>query len=422
MEPEPARIRVNPDVLRWAIGYAGREEHLRAKFGDAMDQWASGEIHPTWFEIDDFAKEARVPFAYMYGHHVPDLSIEDLPPMRTLGDAGVDRPSPGLTATIRSCFIRRDWHNDYAERSGHPLRDFVGSCTIRDDPAEVAAKIKAALGWTRDLAIDLTERNYRDKLAELAEKAGTLVMVSKAVGGDTDWRLDPEEFRGFSLIDEYAPLVFINGNDSLPAQAFTLAHELAHIWSGQGGVSAPDAIEESSDPVETWCNRVADELLVPTPRLTEIVGPGMDAIACLPELQRRFSLSRLVMLRRLRHAKLIELADFNERYPRELDASRHPVKRHRNPPARRPVPPTAGVQQPTLFEVDGTMDGNAPTCENHGPATLPIAIREVGLRFATAVYRDAKLGGTLFNEVYKLLGGAKRKDLNALARIDEAFA
>ena len=50
------------------------------------------------------------------------------------------------------------------------------------------------------------------------------------------------------------------------AQIFTLAHEMAHIWAGQGGLSNPDyglRSEWEDSTVEQFCNRVAAETLVP---------------------------------------------------------------------------------------------------------------------------------------------------------------
>ncbi|MDE2992901.1 MAG: ImmA/IrrE family metallo-endopeptidase, partial [Chloroflexota bacterium] len=80
-------------------------------------------------------------------------------------------------------------------------------------------------------------------------------------------RLDVDEFRGFALIDDFAPLVFINSADTLAARVFTLGHELAHVWIGKSGISNPTTIgmflREDSD-LNQFCNQVATELLMPT--------------------------------------------------------------------------------------------------------------------------------------------------------------
>ena len=72
-----------------------------------------------------------------------------------------------------------------------------------------------------------------------------------------------EVFRGAALADDVAPFVVINDNDAVPARAFTLVHELAHIWIGASGVSGP--LQEISDNmIERFCNDVAGEFLLPS--------------------------------------------------------------------------------------------------------------------------------------------------------------
>ena len=116
-------------------------------------------------------------------------------------------------------------------------------------------------------------------------------------------KLDPQEFRGFALADELAPLVFINGADTKAAQMFTLAHELAHVWLGQSaclgrpGARASPSTRSSAGATRwrrsCWC------------RWMPYVRPTIAGL-CLPEetarLARRFKVSTLVVLRRIHDA------------------------------------------------------------------------------------------------------------------------
>lgn len=61
------------------------------------------------------------------------------------------------------------------------------------------------------------------------EAAEVLVMRNGVVRQATNRPLQVAEFRGFSVADPMAPVIFVNNADSSAAQTFTLAHELGHI-------------------------------------------------------------------------------------------------------------------------------------------------------------------------------------------------
>ena len=84
-------------------------------------------------------------------------------------------------------------------------------------------------------------------------------------------------------MDEYAPLVFINGADYKAAQMFTLAHELAHVFIGADGVSSFDALEPSPHATELHCNNIAAEFLIEGERMRAFWGSVARRSDLLPE-------------------------------------------------------------------------------------------------------------------------------------------
>ena len=157
---------------------------------------------------------------------------------------------------------------------------------------------------------------------EQADELGVLVMVNGVVGNNNHRKLDPEEFRGFALADNLAPLIFINGSDSKAAKMFTLAHELAHIWLGQSALSDAGLLSQPSVEMERWCNSVAAEILVPRAVLEAEYRQDTDVRDEANRLARRFKVSQLVILRRIHDIGGITQEEYGRVYQQTLEQIR----------------------------------------------------------------------------------------------------
>ena len=374
------RVPVEPALLRWAIARAGLEdEDLRKKF-PKLEAWELGEKRPTLKQLEKFAKATRVSVGHLFLRE-PPVEEMPIPDLRTVGDRRVDDPSPDLLDTIYICQHRQEWYRRYALSEGDGPRSFVGSAGTGDSVKQTAAAMRGTLGFDSESVGACRGRaDALGMFVGLAEAAGVLVMTSGIVGGNTHRRLDPKEFRGFSLSDASAPLVFINGQDGKAAQMFTLAHELARIWLGRSAVSDAAPELESSHDVEIWCDRVAAEFLVPEDELREVL-PSRKLSGREPwqEIARRFKVSALVVLRRLLDAGFISKGDFRRACREEV--------------ARRP-----------------TGDGGKGGGDFHG--TRPAGVSR---RFARALAVSTLEGRTLYRDAFNLLGVGGERIFRRLA-------
>jgi Zn-dependent peptidase ImmA (M78 family) len=143
-------------------------------------------------------------------------------------------------------------------------------------------------------------------LTQRIERLGINVIRSGIVGTNTRRPLDVGEFRGFSLTDDYAPFIFINGVDAKAAQIFTLVHEFVHICRGESGITG--LVVPGSPSEEVMCNRVAAEVLVPGREFTQAWDSELPVRDAITALTGRFRVSRFVIAIRACESGLIERA------------------------------------------------------------------------------------------------------------------
>lgn len=375
------RIAVSPDMLRWARNRARLDVlALTARF-PKLEAWEAEEVQPTLKQLEDYARATDAPIGYFFLPAPPVESVP-IPDFRTMANRVIASPSPNLLDTVYACQERQAWYRDFALVEGQPPLPFVGVLNTNMVPVQAAEQIRQTLGFDVDARRDC--RTWAEALRmfiEQAERIGVMVMVSGVVLNNNYRHLDPQEFRGFALADDRAPLVFINGADSKAAQMFTLAHELAHLWLGQSALSDVSAGETSDNAIETWCNQVAAELLVPMDVFLGELFIDEPIRDTLSRLARRFKVSTLVVLRRLADAGRLDRNAFFRAYRDELEHLRN---------------------------LDATGSG--------GGDFYRTTASRVSKRFARALVESTLEGRTLYRDAFRMLGIAKTSTFNEFGR------
>ena len=225
-------VQVSKDILEWVMGRVHMED-LPSKVTQRLLQWYSGEKTPTFNQIEETSKATGIPLGYFFLATPP---IESLPLLdyRTVDSLELERPSRNLIDTIHNMEQVQDWTKDQLISEGAEPLDFVSSMSENTAASEFVAYIRSILGLTIDWfayskSADESFKLIRNKISD----AGVIVMMNGIVGNNTHRSLAIDEFRAFAVVDKYAPLIFINSNDSTSGKLFSLLHEFVHILMGK---------------------------------------------------------------------------------------------------------------------------------------------------------------------------------------------
>lgn len=255
-------IHVEPEILKWALSQV-QVEKLGDELVNNIKQWLDGTKTPTFDQIEKFSKKANIPLGYFFLQTPPEEKIELLE-YRTVDSVQLVNPSRNLIDTIYDMESIQDWMRAYRQDMGFDVLPFVGCMKNVNETNTIVNKIRD------DLEIDdIWYEHYKNAreafnfIRGRLETMGIIVMMSGIVGNNTHRVLDINEFRAFAMVDEWAPLIFINAADSEGARLFSLFHEIAHIWIGEDDLFNLRYETEGFRASEVLCNAVAGELMVP---------------------------------------------------------------------------------------------------------------------------------------------------------------
>ncbi len=362
-----SNVALKQNVIQWAMDRSNQSvDDLLSKF-PKIKEWVSGQSHPTLKQVENLARATLTPLGMLFLDE-PPVDTLPVPLFRTLSDAPILEPSPNLVETFQLMERRQAWMREYLIEEGEDPVAFVRSSLITETVAVVAQRIRDTLGFSENWATShATWTEALRALREATEASGVLVVVNGIVGNNTSRKLNVEEFRGFVLVDEYAPLVFINGADGKAAQMFTLAHEIAHVFFGLSAVFDLAQLASSQDATETACNKVAAEFLVPENSLRSAWNSVKDKEDRYQLLAKQFKVSELVAARRALDLRLSDQDEF-----------RHFYGQYEKGELKKPAAKGGDFYASQAFKV--------------------------GNRFATAVVRAVHEGKLLYSEAYALTG------------------
>ena len=381
------RLDIKPALIQWALDRSGRSaDDLADTLESKVEAWLSGEKKPTYKQLEDFSRAVHVPFGYLFLPEPPTENLSRLPDFRTPGSQPCSTYSLELRETIDAAKSRQQWYLEYlTEQDAQPLA-FVGAYSTKNDPAVAAAEMRRLFHFEEhDRApLETSSRDdYRNALIERFEAQRILVSIEGYVGSNTRRSLDVAEFRGFAMSDPLAPLILVNGRDWPAAQLFTLAHECAHLLLGQDALTDVDLLEmpdvSNSSMTERWCNSVAAEFLLPLAELPNTAEP-QEIPTLIRRLQKRYKVSCLVVLLRLREKGLLTQQEFKRQYQTQV-----------------------GVYQQWAEQ-------------GSGGSVHRTRLRKLGRRFAGAVIDSAGQQGLTYTEAYSLLGVKNDKGFDELRK------
>jgi len=349
-------------MLKWARSRAGLKveelaEAIKVDEGK-LRAWEFGSTRPTFEQARRASVAMRVPLGFLFFPRPPE-ETDPLPDLRTVGDRAAP-PSSDLRDVVRLARRRQDWLRAHRRREGWESVSLVGACGREDSPTEISECLRSCLGVT----------------------AATRASVSS---WDEYMRALVGLVRGFALLDDLAPLIFVNTKDAPPARIFTLVHELAHLALGIGGVSNAALADPRAAPLpeeEKLCNSIAAEFLVPADEFRVLWDGSLGLLQNTTALSRHFRVSQLVVARRALDLGL--------------------------------VPPQVfwpfATERLQLAAAKRTKQADGPG----GPPPLVLARSRNGRRFTQLVVGAARAGELLYRDAAEILG-VKPRHIDELA-------
>jgi Zn-dependent peptidase ImmA (M78 family)/transcriptional regulator with XRE-family HTH domain len=301
------RIDINPERLRWARDAMNHDADALAKaagvHAQRITEWESGAATPTMRQLEKVAAKLLRDPAFFVVDGVPDEEPA-LASFRRVFDAPNAAPSPALLGEVAVARARRTDLLELWEDAG-----------IEPEPVSLRLAPHVGVATAAQSIRDWASVSFEQQMDAASDYAHLRLWIDAVEARDVlvfhTSSVDVAEFRGLALHLAPAPIVLLNGADGVSARIFTLLHEVCHLALGENDWAKsglePDVESGGDDAIETFCNRVAAELLVPGGPLADCAADlAPVGTAQISQIAGTFNVSRAVCAVRLKQLDLID--------------------------------------------------------------------------------------------------------------------
>ena len=245
-------------MLRWAIKESGLSMDDLAKSlkvdRSTLESWLSSDVRPSITQFRRLAAVLKRPEAVFFMRAPPRIEAPPAQFRHAPGSPRKERNATERRAVRDAARLQRAARWLLRESGASPVSRPVAR--LSESPASVASRARTWLSVTSGEQSEWPSASKALKAWTCAlENLGVLVF-SYAMGR--------ESCRGFSLWDEYAPVVALNTAYNAEARMFTLFHEYGHVLTQTGSICEGWVASEKADPAERWCEEFAASVLLPT--------------------------------------------------------------------------------------------------------------------------------------------------------------
>lgn len=276
-------------------------DQMSKKVSSNFPKFLTGERTPSYNQLLKIAKQLDIPLGLLLLDNTVNVSIPDLK-FRTINSEYKSKKSLELLDTINEMEDKQTFLKEQIDTS----LSFIGKFSIENDYMEVVDFIRNQLNLNVVFEQVKDRNSYFKLLRDRINRLGIFIFLNGKIKDNSHRSLNIDEFRGFVLLDNKAPIIFINQKDTKNGQIFTLVHELVHLLIGDEEILGNQNIQRDYDRVEAFVNKVTGEILVPALDLKASYN-NTEEIQTLAD---KFKVSRYVIIRRLLDSKLISKAKY----------------------------------------------------------------------------------------------------------------